>query len=348
MGVNLTPIIVKHTIRLKDLERRTLAVDANNVLYQFLALIRTPKGLPLKAPDGTVTSHLAGLLYRTTRLLSEYRIGLTFVFDGKPSTYKEKEIEKRRELRKKATKEWQEALEARDYAKAFSKAVMSSRLTRPLIRDAKTLLTLLGVPYVQAPSEAEAQAAHMAKEGNVWASSSRDYDSLLFGTPRLVRYLTISGKEYLPSKMTSRPLKPEIIALDEFLSRIAITREQLVDAAILMGTDFNEGIKGVGPKTALKLIKEYDGIDGLPDEIRSKVPVHYDIVRKLFLEPKVTSQYATSYGPLEEDELYAFLCDQKGFSRIRVERAIKRIKFSHETMEQSDLRRWVTAPRKGR
>ncbi|KPJ59008.1 MAG: hypothetical protein AMJ46_13020 [Latescibacteria bacterium DG_63] len=341
MGVNLTPIMVKCTIRLDDLAGRTLAVDANNFLYQFLALIRTPEGIPLKAPDGTVTSHLAGLLYRTTRLVSEYGLGLTFVFDGKPSEYKQREIEKRRQLREKATKEWHEALDAGDYAKAFSKAVMSSRLTRPLIQDAKTLLTLLGLPYVQAPSEAEAQAAYMAREGDVWASSSRDYDSLLFGTPRLVRYLTISGREYLPSKMTSRLLRPEIITLDEFLSGIAITREQLVDLAILIGTDFNEGIRGIGPKTALRLVREHGRIDDLPDEIMKKVPGHYGDVRMLFLEPDVTSEYTTSYGPLKEDELYDFLCDQKGFSKARVRSAVERLRVSRGRMEQSDLKRWL-------
>ncbi len=333
--------MVKCTIRLEDLAGRTLAVDANNFLYQFLALIRTPEGIPLKAPDGTVTSHLAGLLYRTTRLVSEYGLGLTFVFDGKPSEYKQREIEKRRQLREKATKEWHEALDAGDYAKAFSKAVMSSRLTRPLIQDAKTLLTLLGLPYVQAPSEAEAQAAYMAREGDVWASSSRDYDSLLFGTPRLVRYLTISGREYLPSKMTSRLLRPEIITLDEFLSGIAITREQLVDLAILIGTDFNEGIRGIGPKTALRLVREHGRIDDLPDEIMKKVPGHYGDVRMLFLEPNVTSEYTTSYGPLKEDELYDFLCGQKGFSKARVRSAVERLRVSRGRMEQSDLKRWL-------
>jgi len=148
-------------------------------------------------------------------------------------------------------REWQEALKEGDYAKAFSKAVMTGVLTSEMIDDAKTLLKLLGIPWVQAPAEAEAQAAYMAKRGDVWASSSRDYDSLLFGTPRLVRYLTITGREFLPSKGISRPLKPELIVLEEFLSEIGLTREQLIDLAILIGTDFNDGIKGIGPKTAL-------------------------------------------------------------------------------------------------
>jgi len=344
LGVNLTPIMAKHEIRLMDLEGRKLAVDANNYLYQFLALIRTPEGFPLQGPDGSMTSHLAGLLYRTTRLLSDYGMGLVFVFDGKPSVYKQQEIEKRRELREKATKEWQEALTAGDYAKAFSKAVMTSRLTQPMIQDAKKLLDLLGIPHVQASSEAEAQAAYMAMRGDVWASSSRDYDSLLFGTPRLVRYLTISGKEFLPSKMVSRPLKPEIIVLKEFLDKIGITREQLVDVAILAGTDFNEGIRGIGPKTALRIIRKHGAIENLPDDIGRRVPSHYNEVRRLFLKPEVTAKHVTGYGRLREDELYAFLCEQKGFARDRVGKAVERLKGSREKMGQSELGEWLAAP----
>ncbi len=344
MGVNLTPIIIKHIIHLEDLAGRKIAVDANNFLYQFLALVRTPRGFPLEAPNGSITSHLAGLLYRTTRLLSEYNMRLVFVFDGKPPEYKQREIEKRRQLREKVTREWQEALKAADYDKAFSKAVMTSRLTQPMIQDAKKLLELLGIPYVQAPSEAEAQAAYMAMKGDVWASSSKDYDSLLFGTPRLIRYLTISGREFLPSKMTSRPLKPELITLEEFLSRIGITREQLIDVAILMGTDFNEGIKGIGPKTALRLIRRHGAIESLQYEIRGKVVTYYEEVRRLFLTPKVAKDYTTNYGRLREDELYTFLCDQKGFTRDRVEKAVQRIRVSREKTEQSSLGEWLGEP----
>ncbi|MCD6240643.1 flap endonuclease-1, partial [Candidatus Bathyarchaeota archaeon] len=257
MGVYLTPIIVKHVLRLEDLKGKSFAVDANNYLYQFLALVRLPDGTPLRDSEGHVTSHLAGLMFRTTRLLYEYKIDLVFVFDGEPPSLKMAEISKRRELRDKAYEEWIRALQQGDLASAFSKAIVTSRLTSEMIEDAKRLLDLLGIPYVQAPSEAEAQAAYMALKGDVWAASSKDYDSLLFGAPRLLRYLTITGKEYLPSKGTFRPLYPELIELNEFLSKHGISHEQLVDLAILIGTDFNEGIKGIGPKKALKLIKTY-------------------------------------------------------------------------------------------
>ena len=202
MGVDLAPIIIRKILSLEDLRGRSLAVDAQNYIYQFLSLIRMSDGTPLQDSHGNVTSHLAGLMFRSTRLIHDYNIDLVFVFDGAPPPLKQHKIMKRRELREKATREWQTALKAGDYATAFSKAVMSSHLTRPMIEDSQRLLQLLGIPFVQAPSEAEAQAAYMALKGEVWAASSNDYDCLLFNAPRLLRYLTISGQEFLPSKMT--------------------------------------------------------------------------------------------------------------------------------------------------
>jgi flap endonuclease-1 len=257
LGVNLTPIILKKTLSLDDLRGKSLAVDASNYLYQFLALIRTRDGTPLKDKNGNITSHLAGLLFRSTRLIQDYEIKLVFVFDGKPPKQKEHEIIKRREQKEKALTEYKQALEKGDLATAWSKAVMTSRLTKSLIEDAKRLLSLLGIPYLQAPSEAEAQTAFMAKKGDVWAASSKDYDSLLFGAPRLLRYLTIYGREFYPSKGTSKPLKPELMELEKILTYHGITQKQLVDIGILIGTDFNQGVKGIGPKTALKLVKVY-------------------------------------------------------------------------------------------
>jgi len=341
LGVNLTPIIVKKKIQLRDLRGKSLAVDANNVLHQFLALIRTRTTFPLMGPNGIITSHLVGLLYRTVHLISKYHLTLVFVFDGKPPPLKRREIEKRRRIKEKALIEWQRSLEKGDYAEAFSKAVMTGSLTSEMIEDAKKLLELLGIPYVQAPAEAEAQAAYMAKRGDVWASSSRDYDSLLFGTPRLVRYLTIEGKEFLPSRGVSRPLEPELIILEEMLSKIGITREQLIDLAILIGTDFNDGIKGIGPKTALKLIKKYGKIERLPLKIREKIDSNYEDIRKIFLEPKVINDYSVEYKPLREEELYEFLCVKKGFSRPRVERAVKRLKSAQEKIQQPSLEMWI-------
>ena len=339
--MNLTPIIVKQVVSLRSLRGKSFAIDANNYLYQFLALIRMPNGTPLRDSRGNVTSHLAGLIFRTTRFLNEYGFHLVFVFDGKPPELKMAEITKRREVRDKALDEWRKALEAGDYATAFSKAVVTSRLTPPMINDAKRLLDLLGVPYIQAPSEAEAQAAHMASNGSVWAASSKDYDSLLFGASRLVRYLTITGKEYLPSKDTFRPLKPELIILQEILKHHEITRNQLIDIAILIGTDFNQGVKGIGPKKALKLIKTYGQLENLPNEISSKLTGKRDKIRKIFMEPKVTQNIRLEYGELQEEELYRFLCQERDFSRKRVETAVRRMKEFYSRRTQTELGEWL-------
>ncbi|HKZ94794.1 MAG TPA: flap endonuclease-1 [Candidatus Bathyarchaeia archaeon] len=341
MGVNLTPIIVKTVLRLDDLRGRSFAVDANNYLYQFLSLIRMPDGTPLQDSHGNITSHLTGLMFRSTRLMHDYDMRLIFVFDGLPPKLKHNEIVKRRKMREKATIEWQDALKKGDYATAFSKAVMTSRLTQPLVEDAKHLLSLLGIPFVQAPSEAEAQTADMAMKGDVWAASSKDYDSLLFGAPRLLRYLTISGREFLPSKGISRPLKPELIELDKFLGGYGINREQLIDAALLIGTDFNAGVKGIGPKTALSLIQKHGTIEHLPDDIKLKLnEQNYQAARSFFQQPEVTSDYDLKYTEMDEHGLHKFLCEQRDFSPSRVETVIQRMKAFYTRKRQADLREW--------
>jgi flap endonuclease-1 len=338
LGVNLTPIIVKQVLSLEDLRGLSLAVDAFNVLHQFLALIRSRDGKSLTDKEGRVTSHLVGLAFRTTRLISDYKIKLVFVFDGKSPTLKKDEVEKRRLMKNKAEAEYIDAVESGDYAVAFSKAVQTGRLTSEMVGDSKRLLDLLGVPWVQAPGEGEAQAAHMACRGDVWATSTRDYDSLLFGTPRLVRYLTIQGREWLPSKRMSRKLEPELIELETFLGHYKITREQLIDLAILVGTDFNQGIKGVGPKTALKLVGEYGKLEDMPEEVISNLPSEFEKIRSIFLEPEVSDDYLIEDLVLDEDGIYSFLCGERDFSKDRVEVVVRRMKKSQQ---QRDLSDWL-------
>jgi flap endonuclease-1 len=324
MGVLLTPIIVKETLTLDDLHGKRLAVDANGELYQFLALIRLRDGSPLRDSKGRITSHLSGLFYRTTRLMADYRLELIFVFDGKPPALKVEEIARRRTIKERYETEHAQAVAAGDLAKAYSKATMTSRLTREMAGEARELLRLMGLPVIQAPSEGEAQASHIAARGDVWAAASKDYDCLLFGAPRLLRFLTISGKEFLPSNGTFRPIVPELIDVDVLLKHYDITREQLVDLAILVGTDFCDGIKGIGPKKALKLVKEFGSIDEMPAEIRDAVgPVVVEI-RRIFLEPEVTGDYQTQFAEPDWDGIIHFLCDEREFSRERVTAALKR------------------------
>jgi len=328
LGVLLTPIILKKELDLDDLRGRSFAVDGHIVLHEFLAMIRDRTGTPLMDGDGNVTSHLVGLAFRTTRLVSDYGMRLVFVFDGKPPSLKRNELDKRREARRKAEREYREAVERGDFPAAFSKAVMTGGLTRPMVDDAKHLLDLLGIPWVQAPSEGEAQAAYMAGQGHVWASNSKDYDSLLFGAPRLVRFLSISGREWLPSKGRARKVYPELIDLEKFLGHLGINREQLIDLGILVGTDFNDGIKGVGPKIALKLVREHGRIEEMPPDIREKLSDTVDLIRDLYLNPEVTDDYSVKQGGLQEEALDAFLVGERNFSTKRVRTLVNRMKSS--------------------
>ena len=326
MGVVLTPIITKAETPLAELAGRTLAVDGNGELYQFLALIRLRDGTPLKDSKGRITSHLSGLFYRTTRLMSEYGLKLVFVFDGAPPVLKALEIDKRRAIKKKYDEDHAAALARGDLADAYSKATMTSRLSREMVGEAQELLRLMGVPTVQAPSEGEAQAAHMAAMSpDVWAAS-KDYDSLLFGAPRLIRFLTISGKEFLPSRGTFRPIVPETILLDQLLSGWGITRGALVDLAILVGTDFNPGIKGIGPKKALALVQKHGAIEAMPDEIQERLGSLDTVndVRRIFLSPNVTDTFDVTQREPDLSGIRRFLCEEREFGRDRVEAALKR------------------------
>jgi flap endonuclease-1 len=327
VGVVLTPIITKDTVALDDLRGRALAVDGNGELYQFLALIRLRDGTPLQDSKGRTTSHLSGLFYRTTRLIADHSLRLVFVFDGAPPQLKAAEVARRRAVRRRYEEERAEALARGDMAQAYSKSTMTSRLTREMVAEARELLRLMGIPTVQAPSEGEAQAAHMAATSpEIWAAASKDYDSLLFGAPRLVRFLTISGKEFLPSQGTFRPIVPETIELKRLLDGWGITREGLVDLALLVGTDFNDGIKGIGPKKALKLVQQDGRIANMPDEIRRALgdPETLAELRGIFLHPDVTDAFDITTAEPDLDGIVRFLCEDREFSRERVGAALER------------------------
>jgi flap endonuclease-1 len=341
VGVKLAPIITPQVMTLEDLRSRSFAVDAANQLHQFLALIRTPDGVPLKDREGRITSHLVGLLYRTTRLITEYDMKLIFVFDGTPPDLKSHEITKRRTQRQRAEREYEEAIAKGDMKTAWSKAVGTGRLTREMAKEAKQVLTYLGIPYVQAPGEGEAQAAYMVQRGDAWATASRDFDTLLFGTPRLLRYLTLTGRKRLPSKGTSVPLQPELIDLHKVFAENGINREQLVDVALLIGTDFNDGVPQVGPKTALKLIKENKSLENLPSKILEQLPPNYHQIRRIFLDYPISDEYDITSKPVDEKGLIDFLCQERGFSENRVTNVIERLQKAKKGQRQQSLDTWT-------
>lgn len=326
MGVDLSEVLLKRKILLDDLSGKSLAVDAYNTLYQFLAIIRQPDGTPLMDRQGRVTSHLSGILYRTANL-GEKGIRIAYVFDGEPPELKEMEIKRRRKVREEAAVKYEGALRTGRIEDARKYAQASATLKELMVEDSKRLLKGLGIPWVQAPSEGEAQAAHMAARGDVWAAASQDHDSLLFGAPRMVRNLTISGRRKLPRRQAYVEVEPEVVDLNEVLADLGLTREQLVEVGILIGTDYNpDGVKGIGPKTALKLVKEFGDLTAVavrnPDV---DLPENVNKIREFFLRPTVRSDYTLSWKKPSAEEVLDFLCKERDFSEDRVRKALDRM-----------------------
>lgn len=321
MGVNLKDIVPHQVLDFEQLHGKTIAIDALNTLYQFLASIRQPDGTPLMNSRGEVTSHLTGLLYRTSNLL---KLGIKpiFVFDGEPPELKHHELQRRAELKKESHAEWEKAKSEGRLEDALKYAKRTSRLTDEMLADSKQLLDYMGVPYIQAPSEGEAQCVHICLKNEAWAVGSQDYDALLFGAPRLVKGLTLSGK-----------IELSLVDLSKTLEALGITREQLVDVAILVGTDFNDGVKGVGPKKGLKAVKE---------NRMKELEIDFDLneIRNIFLKPKVTDDYNIKWGSTDEKALVEFLCKKHNFSETRVVNAAHELLERQKAFSQQSLDRW--------
>lgn len=322
MGVDLGDICERRELKWEELSGKVVAIDAYNALYQFLGIIRQRDGSPLVDSHGNITSHLSGLLYRTTNFI-ENGIKPIYVFDGPPPEFKGKTVEARIKVRDEAKALWEQAAAAGS-DEAFKYAQASSRVRKDMVEDAKELLGYMGVPCVQAPSEGEAQAAFMVQKGDAYAAGSQDYDALLFGAPVVVRNLAITGTRKLPGKNIYVDVAPELIELQNVLSKHGISREQLVDIALLTGTDYNPGIKGIGPKKAFKLITKHGSIDAGLNELGTDIP-HLHEIRDFFLHPPVSSDYSLKWGKPDVPAVIKFLCAGHDFSEARVSKAMERL-----------------------
>ncbi|PIN91804.1 flap endonuclease-1, partial [Candidatus Pacearchaeota archaeon CG10_big_fil_rev_8_21_14_0_10_35_13] len=255
MGLQISDIIPRKQIMLKDLKGKIICVDAYNAIYQFLTTIRQPDGTPLQDSKGRITSHLSGLLYRNTNLLAE-GIKLVYVFDGKPPELKGGTNIKRAERKEEAKEKYERAREEEDVEEMRKYSGRMIHITKEIVEESKELLEAMGIAIVQAPSEGESQASHLARIGEAWGVGSQDYDSLLFGTPRLIQNLTLAQKRKTISGYV--PVFPEMIELEKVLNHLGINMEQLICLGILSGTDYNPGgIKGIGQKKALQIVKQH-------------------------------------------------------------------------------------------
>ena len=343
MGVKIKGLLEVHNIIFEDLKGKLIAIDAANALYQFLAIVQPTTGLPLMDNKNRVTSHLSGLFYRTINLV-EKNIQPIYVFDGKPPKFKAETIEGRREDRENAYKEWLIAIEQGDVEAARKYGQSAHRLTREMVEESKKLLEAMGIPIVQAPSEGEAQASAMVGKHDIYAVASQDFDSVLFGAPRIVRNLSLSESRRIPKSTQKIKVEPELIISEETFEKLNISREQLIDIAILIGTDFNKGVKGVGAKTALKLISEYKD---LKTAIREK-SLEFEAseeelqeIKNFFLQPGVTEEYTVEFKSINPNLIRKLLIDEHQFDSDRVDKGMKRLEKGLSKKQQTKLEKWL-------
>ncbi len=341
MGTPIGEIIEKEEIELEYLSGKKLGVDAFNSLYQFLSIIRSRDGEPLKDAQGNITSHLAGLLYRTTNLV-ERGLKPVFVFDGKPHELKEETREKRKEIRTEAEKKFQKAKKEGKLEEARKYAQQAVKLTDEMIQESKELISLMGLPVVQAPSEGEAQIAFMVESKDLFGCVSQDFDALLFGTPVLLRNITVSGKRKVPGKNFYIEVSPEKIELEKVLKKLKINRKKLVWIGILVGTDFNKKFPKIGPKTALNLVQKFDSFEEIIKETKFKPDFNWKRVEEIFLKPSYSKDYKIEFFNPKKEKILDFLCEKHQFSKERVEKAIEKIQTkAEEKGEQVSLQKWL-------
>jgi flap endonuclease-1 len=341
MGLNIREIIPRKELKISDLKGKILCVDAFNTLYQFLSTIRQPDGTPLMDSKQRVTSHLSGILYRNVALLSE-GIQLVYVFDGKPPELKFKTAKKRRSGRELAKERYEKAKQVEDITamKRYSSQIL--RLDDKMIEESKELLKAMGIAVVQAPSEGEAEAAHLCKKEGIYAAASQDYDSLLFGAPKLIRNLTLARKRKTFTGYVE--VKPELIELSKVLNSLEINLDQLICLGILVGTDYNpKGVPGIGQKKALEIVKKFKqpvlifkGVEQRIHSLPEEDQFDWKEIFELFHKHDVKDA-DIKFPKVNEEKIKKLLIDEHEFSEKRVEKQLGRLREIKEAKKQTTL-----------
>ncbi len=335
MGVAIREIVAAKPTDAEQLRGKTLVFDTFNLLYQFLTTIRQRDGSPLTDRNGRVTSHLAGMFSRTAYFL-EKGILPVFVFDGTPPALKKGEIENRRRLKEGAQASYTRAAQEGDEEAMRKYAPRTARLTDEMIGEAKQMASYLGCPVVQAPSEGEAQAAHIVRQGGGYATVSQDFDTLLHGSPLLVRNLSVTGRKKVAGRLATKQVEPEIVSLSENLNALGIDNDQLIALAMLVGTDYNPGgVKGIGPKKALSLVKKHGkDFDELFSQAGWEADVPWTEVYYLIKNMPVTSAYSIERAEIDAGKVREMLCGEYGFSEERVEKTLAKFEVRQKGLSE--------------
>jgi len=326
MGIKLRDLVRNIPIEASDLAGSVIAIDAPNIISSLFSFSHKNSTESQFFLDGTQRpiSHLYGLLYRVNFYYSK-KILPIFCFDGIDSELKKIRTKDRLKDFLFTEKWFQQVLKDGDKKRAREIAMSSEYLWPNIIKESKTLLGALGVPYIESPASAESQCAQLVKDDIARYSNSQDYDSLLFGCPCVVRDLSKSLRRKEHGKWTYTKMQPQLIELKASLKRLNISQFQLVDMGLLIGTDYFLGIKEIGPKNALKLIK----LNGSIERVIAFEKDKYDFsklsigiikkVRKIFLFPEVLQKYPGFHWDLpHEESVISMLCRDHRLNEERV------------------------------
>ncbi|MFB6093730.1 MAG: flap endonuclease-1 [Halanaeroarchaeum sp.] len=325
-NADLRQVAVVEEVEFDDLEGDVVAVDAHNWLYRYLTItVKFTEDGVYTTDAGEEVANLIGVVQGLPKFF-EHDLTPVFVFDGAVTDLKAAEIEERREAKAAAREKMETAAEEGDAVAAARYEARTQRLTDTIQETTRELLCLLDVPVVEAPAEGEAQAAHMARtDDRVDYAGSEDYDTLLLGAPLTLRKLTSRGN-------------PELMDFESTLERHDLTWEQLVDVAILIGTDFNDGLEGYGPATALDAIHEHGDLWGVLDEAGAEIERAAEI-QSLFLDPDVTDEYDLDLDPSPDVAgAREYVTEEWGIPNDEVARGFERIE---EAVTQTGLDRFT-------
>ncbi len=339
MGVSLSKIVHSKEISIRELQDKVVIIDGMNMLYQFVTTIRQQDGTPLKDSKGNITSHLTGLFSRCTKFMAK-NLKLVFVFDGEMPLLKTKERLRREKLKTKAVQALKTATEAKNVEDMKKYAAQSAKVTKEMVEESKELLEALGIPVIQAPSEGEAQAAHMVRKGDGYVVASQDYDCLIYGAPRMVKNLSLSLKRKKINALRYSSLSPELLTLQDVLEELEISLDQLRTLAMLIGTDFSiGGVKGLGPKKSLQLVKETSDLKTIfsKAEWNKHQEASWEEVYDIIAHMPVTDEYTLEWKDINVKKVEELLVKKHEFSPTRIEHALEEIEQERKKGRQTGL-----------
>ncbi len=324
-------------VDINELNGSTIAVDGMNILFQILY---NPYQMQKKLPDTfyldstrRVITHLYGWLQKVKHFY-KHKILPIVVFDGKPDPYKRLVTKDYARDFLAVEKMYKECIENGEKELAKRHALSRSYMFMNCVHESKILLEACGVPVLMAPSEAEAQCVSLQKQGRVDYVLSNDYDVLLFGATKVIRKLTFQSRRKVNNRWQVVTPQIEIIDGPANLTRLGMTRSQLIDLSLLLGNDYFPGIEGIGPKKALKSIIYYGTIEKMmrvhPKRFFNLPKEKLHNIHRLFLQPENIQISEFTLKPFNEFRLRELLLTEHSLNATKIEKKIQSLHSLHK------------------